>query len=148
MEKEIKISQASWRDFSQVMELEKICFPLDAWPIIDILGVLSFPWYVHIKAENGEKLVGFIAGEIKKTNLEGWISTIGILPEYQRLGIGQRLLIECEKELDVPYVKLSVRESSHGAVEFYKCMGYMIVGIWNKYYKGGENALIMQKQIK
>ncbi len=73
MDKDIIISKASWRDFSQVMRLEKECFPLDVWPMLDILGVLSFPFYVRIKAESEGKLVGFIAGEIKKTNIEGWI---------------------------------------------------------------------------
>jgi ribosomal-protein-alanine N-acetyltransferase len=148
MEKEIKILQASWRDFSQVMHLEKECFPLDVWPMLDIMGVLSFPWFVRIKAMEGDKVVGFIAGEIKKAKIEGWISTIGILPEYQRLGIGKQLLKACEIELNVPYVKLSVRESSNAAVEFYKSMGYTVVGGWKRYYKGGEDALVMQKQFK
>jgi len=148
MEKEIKISKASWRDFSQVMHLEKECFPLDVWPMLDIMGVLSFPWFVRIKAMEGDKVVGFIAGEIKKAKIEGWISTIGILPDYQRLGIGKQLLKACEIKLNVPYVKLSVRESSHGAVEFYKTMGYTVIGVLKKYYKGGEDALVMQKQFK
>jgi ribosomal protein S18 acetylase RimI-like enzyme len=144
---EIKLSQASWRDFSQVMNVEKKCFPLDVWPMLDILGVLSFPWYTKIKAEEGEKLVGFIAGEIKK-NTEGWISTIGVLPEFQKLGIGKQLLEACEKELNMPNIKLSVRESNHSAISFYNGLGYMTVGKWKKYYKGGEDGTIMQKQIR
>jgi len=148
MEKEIKISHASWRDLSQVMHVEKECFPLDVWPMLDVLGVLSFPWFVRIKAEYGEKIVGFIAGEIKKAGQEGCVSTIGVLPDYQRLRIGEKLLVACEKELNMSIVKLSVRESSHGAVSFYKDMGYTVIGMWKKYYKGGEDALVMQKQFE
>lgn len=148
MQKEIIISEASWKDFSQVMELERVCFPQDVWPMFDVLGVLSFPWFVRIKAEVDLKLVGFIAGEVKKAKMEGWISTIGTLPEYQRNGIGKKLLLDCEKKLNVPIIKLSVRKSNLRAIEFYRGLGYEFAGTWKKYYKGDEDGIVMQKEIR
>lgn len=49
-----------------------------------------------IVAEVGDKIVGFVLGRVVSSPTElrdvAWIELIGILPEYQRKGIGKRMI--------------------------------------------------------
>ena len=85
-------------DLNEVLrQLESVCFPKDAWPLLDMLGVLTLPNVVRLKAVVGEQMVGFIAGDIRRVENVAWIATIGVLPEYRRRGIGTALLQACER---------------------------------------------------
>ena len=55
------ISQATWHDFNAVRQLEKVCFPVDAWPFWDVIGVLALPNVIRLKAVLDDQLVGFVA---------------------------------------------------------------------------------------
>ncbi|NMB62790.1 MAG: GNAT family N-acetyltransferase [Chloroflexi bacterium] len=142
------IRSASWRDVHELSKLERACFEQDAWPLIDLLGVLSFPGVVRLKAEMNGKMIGFIGGETRDHQQTGWIITLGVLPEYRRQGVAQELLQECEAQLaSVRTIRLCVRVSNEGAIHLYKNMGYVQVEIWAQYYRGGEDALVLEKQI-
>lgn len=141
----ITIEPASWRDLRQVRQLEQICFPKDAWPLLDIIGVLSLPNVIRLKAITEAKLVGFIAGDIRSAEKVSWIATVGVLPEYRGRGIGRRLLEACEAQLPTPMVRLCVRASNDTAIELYKRCGYYGIGSWPNYYQDGEQAIVMEK---
>lgn len=60
-----EIVQANLRDLGAVRELERQSFPLDAWPLIEVIGVLSLPGMERWKAVADGKLVGFVAADIR-----------------------------------------------------------------------------------
>ncbi|GAB4529985.1 MAG: ribosomal protein S18-alanine N-acetyltransferase [Anaerolineales bacterium] len=140
------IVPATWHDFGAVQRIEHECFPQDAWPVWDILAVLTLPAVVRLKAVIGDKVVGFIAGDIRQQENLAWIATIGVLPDYRRRGIGAALLTACEAQLPVAKIRLCVRVSNTGALALYRQYGYHRVDLWPAYYKGGEDALVMEKQ--
>lgn len=140
-----QIVTASLRDLSQVKILEKVCFPIDAWPLLDLIGVLSLPNIIRLKAVCGDKLVGFVAADIRRSDNTSWIATIGVLPEYRGRGIGQALLKACEALIPTESIRLCVRLSNTPAIEMYKSSGYTYVGNWAGYYQDGEDALVMGK---
>jgi ribosomal protein S18 acetylase RimI-like enzyme len=140
------IEPASWRDLNAMRSLEKICFPVDAWPLFDLIGVLTFSNIVRLKAVADDRMVGFVAGDIRHSENMAWIATLGVLPEYRRRGIGAALLRACEERLDVPNIRLCVRSTNHEAIPLYEHFGYQRVGIWPKYYHDGEDAVIMEKR--
>lgn len=142
---QFSIQSADWRDLMALHRMEKICFGLDAWPMIDLLMVLTLPGVVRLKALAGGKMVGFVAGDVHRRERNGWITTIGVLPEYRRLGIANALLDECERLLEQPAVRLCVRKSNAGAIQLYGQRGYKFVTVWNRYYSGGEDALVLEK---
>lgn len=142
------LQQASWRDLGPIRTLEKLCFPQDSWPLLDMLGVLSLPNITTIKAQEGENIVGFVAGDAKRWQQTGWISTICVHPESRGIGLGSMLLDLCEEKMDMPKVKLSVRESNKRAISLYLRRGYQQVGRWRRYYKGEEDAVVMEKMIE
>ncbi|MDO9085571.1 MAG: N-acetyltransferase [Anaerolineaceae bacterium] len=141
----ILIEPASLKDLNDLRNLEKICFPVDNWPLLDLIGVLTIPGIVKIKAEFSGKFVGFIAGSVKQKEKTGWITTIAVMPEFQNQGIAQQLLKECESRMNVYIVKLTVRKSNSKAIRLYENNGYFQKEIWNSYYIDGEDAILFQK---
>jgi len=142
------IQPATWRDLNALRQVERVCFPKDAWPIWDLIGVLTLPNVVRLKAVVDDQMVGFIAGDIRPSQQMAWIATIGVLPAYRGRGIGTALLEVCEQQLSVDAVRLNVRVSNHPAIRLYKSFGYQQVGRWPHYYSDGEDALIMEKQLR
>ncbi len=143
----IAIEPATWRDLGAVRQVEQVCFPKDAWPLWDIIGVLTFPNLVRLKAvTGGEKVVGFVAGDIQRGEDLSWIATLGVLPEYQGQGIGRRLLEDCEAQLPTRNIRLCVRKDNDVAIGLYLSTGYTRVGDWKRYYSDGADAVVMEKR--
>jgi len=143
-----QIEEASWRDFNELRQLENECFPIDAWPIWDVLGILTLPAVIRLKAVIDEKTVGFIAGDIRRSEATGWIATLAVTGSQRRAGIASALISACEMQMDVRKVKLCVRRSNVAAIALYLKLGYRDVGIWPKYYIGGEDALVLEKVLE
>jgi hypothetical protein len=58
-----QIHTAGWRDLNELRQIEKICFEDDAWPLWDLVAVLTFGGITRMKAIVDGRMVGFIAGE-------------------------------------------------------------------------------------
>jgi ribosomal protein S18 acetylase RimI-like enzyme len=144
----ITILPATWRDVKDLHQLEKVCFQLDAWPLLDILGVLSIPQIIRLKAVDKEELVGFIAVDLRRSQQTAWIATLAVLPDYRKSGIASTLIQASEAQVDLPRIRLSVRESNQPAIQLYQKHGYQQIEIWKKYYKGGDNALVFEKLVR
>ena len=143
------ILEADWRDYTQLNQLEKACFRLeDTWPFWDLIGVLTLPGLVRYKALLAGQLVGFVGGEREMAKNFGWITTLAVSPAYRRRGIAQALLTRAEEALAMPHVRLSVRASNAGAIKLYEVNGYHQVDRWPKYYTGGEDALVLEKNYR
>ncbi|MDY6867794.1 MAG: N-acetyltransferase [Chloroflexota bacterium] len=141
------ITDADWRDYTQLKALEKTCFESrDRWPFWDLLGILTLPGMIHIKAVADGHLIGFIGGEREMPRKMGWVTTLAVLPSWRRRGIASALLAKGEEALAMPTIRLSVRASNHGAVSLYKERGYTQVDRWVQYYAGGEDALVFEKR--
>ncbi len=141
----ISIEPSGWRDLRGVWALEKACFGRDAWGPFDLVFALTGPG-VRLKAVAEGRLVGFVMGEPKPAEDFAWIATLGVHPDFQRRGIGARLLAEVEARLTVPVIKLTVRQSNSGALALYRKFGYASTGRWDRYYAGGEAGVIMEKR--
>jgi len=144
---QFSIEPATWRDVNALRHIEKVCFPKDAWPLWDLIGVLSLPNVVRLKAVQTGEMVGFIAGDIRPREHLAWIATVGVLPEHRGRGIGGALIKACEAELNVPQVRLSVRASNQEAIHLYLALGYQKIGVWPDYYQDREDAVVMEKQL-
>ena len=141
------VEPATWRDLSSLRNLEQICFPLDAWPLWDMVGVLTFPGVVRLKATQDGEMAGFIAADIRRTENSAWITTLGVLPAYRRQGLATTLLRACEARLQVPRIRLSVRASNQPALRLYSQFGYKQHDVWSRYYSDGEDALVLGKSL-
>ncbi len=151
---QIDICPATWRDLFAVRELERACFGADAWGLLELsFALLSPSIRLKVVAANpaapgrtAERLVGFAIGETRPAEQEGWIATIGVHPQFQRQGIGRRLLAAVEARLAQPVLKLTVRVSNMPAQALYREFGYRPVSQIARYYSGGEDGVVMEKR--
>lgn len=141
----VAIEPASLHDLGGLRHLEQICFPKDAWPLLDLVSVLTFRGVIRLKAVSDKQMIGFIAGDVKRMEGVAWIATVGVLPEFRCKGIGAALLQACEAQIPVSRIRLCVRPSNEVAIRLYERFGYTRVGEWTKYYQDGESALVMEK---
>ena len=136
---------ARMSDLNALHRLEHECFDRDAWPLLDLIGVLTMPGVTRIKAVIDGEMVGFIAGEVDRARRLGWITTVGVRPQYRGNGIGTALLQACEESMNMPCVRLCVRCSNQPALRMYERNQYRQVDRWPAYYQDGEDALILEK---
>lgn len=139
------ILHATLRDLGPLRKLEQVCFGKDAWPVLDLIAVLTFSDVVRFKAVRDDQMIGFVAGDTRRHDGWAWIANIAVDPRYRRQGIGRALLLTCESKLHVPRVRLTVRLSNTAAIALYEKEGYKTADIWKGYYYDGEDGLMMEK---
>jgi ribosomal protein S18 acetylase RimI-like enzyme len=142
------ITKANLYDMSAILRLEQACFSDDAWTILDVIGTLTLPEVIRYKASSGKTLAGFAAAEIHRSEQTGWITTLGVFPQYRKKGIGLALLHECEADIDLPKIRLCVNTKNTEAIHLYLNAGYCEIGNWPAYYSTGCDALVMEKHDK
>ena len=143
----MELQTATIRDLGALRRLEKACFEKDAWPVLELIAVLTWPDVIRIKAVDDDVMIGFVAGEPRSSKREFWIATLAVDPHYQRRGIGRRLLRACEEQAKVHQLKLTVRISNQAAISLYEKEGYRMLDIWKGYYVDGEDGLVMGKMV-
>jgi ribosomal-protein-alanine N-acetyltransferase len=144
----MEIVTASILDLNALRKLENESFGKDAWPLLDLLAVLTFGEVVRLKAMEDDQMAGFVAGDPHPREGWGWIATIAVDPRYRRRGIGRALLHACEAKLGVPRSRLTVRISNEVAISMYKKDGYATTEIWNHYYNDDEDGMVMEKVLE
>lgn len=144
----IEFSSASLWDLNALRTLERLSFELDAWPLIEMIGVLSLPGIERWKATDGDKVVGFVAADVRRKQDLAWIATIAVHPEYRGRGIGGQLLDLAERRCGMSRMRLSVRRGNQSAQRLYQRRGYVQIDVWPQYYEGDEDAIVMEKVLK
>ena len=75
---------------------------------------------------------------------------IAVEPGKQRMGIGERLLVEIERkaaELKVKRLFLHTARENFSAQKLFTGMGYHPWGLKRKFYPAGQDAVLMSKEI-
>jgi ribosomal-protein-alanine N-acetyltransferase len=147
LEAELVIAPATWRDLGDIWRLERACFGRDSWPWVDVLAALTFPGAIRLRAILEGQAVGFVIGDRRGRDDLGWIASIGVHPAHRRRGIGRRLLLTCEQALTTRRIRLTLRPSNRAALEMYRKEGYREVDVWRRYYRDGEDGLVMEKEL-
>ena len=144
----IEIARATWRDVRALVQLDRRCFkPIDAYAWYEFLDLCVRPGLITLKAIQNDRIVGFIAGDPRRQEGHTIIITIAVDPDYQRRGIGERLMREVEARSALPRLQLMVRKSNLPALHLYRKLNYAIVETWPRYYEDGEDAYVMEKNL-
>lgn len=141
-----RIVAAGLSDFLAIRRLEREAFPVDAYPWYELVAILTFPGVVNLKAVTSEgRLVGHVAGDPRPHRDFSWIVTIAVECVHRRRGLGRRLLRACEAALPTSRIRLTVRAGNKGAIALYRQEGYRQRSVWTRYYRDGEDGIIMEK---
>lgn len=132
-------------DVSAVHRIEHASFPMP-WPDYAFRQEIQsnrLAHYVVVRA--GDETVGY--GGLWLMVDEAHITTIAVLPQWRRHGIGGRLMLELmrvARDLGARLMTLEVRLSNGPARSLYQRFGFHPVGIRPRYYSdNGEDALIL-----
>ena len=130
-----------------VLKIEESSFNIQ-WTEDDFLRELTQnKTAIYIVAVLDGEIVGY-AGLWHVVN-EGQITNVAVLPEYRRLGIGEKLMqefFEIASELNMMGITLEVKISNYAAQKLYTKHGFKPEGFRKNYYKDtNEDAVIMWK---
>jgi ribosomal protein S18 acetylase RimI-like enzyme len=139
------ISPASLRDLRQILRLERICFGVDAWPVLDVMSVLVWPGQVRLRATLDRKVIGMITAEPEWKDGISMITTIAVDPDHRRQGVGSALLARCESLLSGEKIRLTVRDDNQPAIRLYERFHYAYLTKVGNYYRDGRSGLVMEK---
>jgi len=142
---EITICPMTVDDLDQILAIERASFPTP-WLRQHFLDELYSPHAFPMSAFDGEgRLVGFICPMLLLD--EGHIMDVAVDPGCRGMGVGrllvQQVLDDCRYR-GASFVSLEVRVSNITAISLYKGMGFVEAGLRKRYYKDGEDALMME----
>lgn len=95
------------------------------------------------------EIMGFLVAHANRRGA-GHIITIDVLPKARRFGIGSRLLSAAEERLRAAHcsmVQLETAVDNATALTFYKRHSYSLLRTIPRYYPGGLDAFVLQKNL-
>lgn len=145
--------RSSLETLNELLPIEHQLFGLEGWSQQTLDTDLSSPFRHYFAVRETES--GLIAGYGGVQFLDvGEVTTLGVRPQFQRLGIGRYLLevleaCALEQAGGVPVqMFLEVRVGNQGAIALYKRSGYSVIDKRKNYYTlPTEDALIMRKRL-
>jgi ribosomal-protein-alanine N-acetyltransferase len=141
------VRSATKSDLSSIYRIEVEVFGNDAWHPL-VLGFFLYLDRAVFLVYDQQGVKGYAIGVMEKGG-KGHVLNIAVKPGYRRKGIGSVLLNSLEAELERLGARefyLEVREDNAGAISFYEKNGYNPIGVKEKYYSDGCNAVIMWKR--
>lgn len=142
----VNAAENSDNNVSEIAEIEKHCF--------------SVPW-TEEQIKSSDNTIFFIAryngraiayGGMYTVLDEGYVTNIGVLPEFRNKGIGKKIvkkLIDFSTKKSLSFLSLEVRCSNYVAIKLYSDLGFSEVGLRKNFYSNPkEDAKIMTRYFK
>jgi ribosomal-protein-alanine acetyltransferase len=134
-------------DFPRIVELARAALP-DPWSDESFRAELDRPggriWVARASDQAGAQPAGFLIAYRIKGELH--VLSLAVQPESRRLGIGRVLVRAALQEAwsaDLDVAHLEVNASNDAAIALYESVGFEAVGIRRRYYRDGEDAVLM-----
>ena len=121
----------------EMLLIEQSCFEDEAWTKAMLCEGLECPGAVYLGAFEGDRLVGYLALLVSLDFAD--IATVGVVPEFQRRGIGKALVetaVFYAARAKVGKIFLEVNEENLPAVSLYEKCGFKKEGVRKNYYDG------------
>ena len=131
-------------DIPDIVLLEEKIFP-SPWSERSFVNILK-EWSISLC------LTGTVLGDIIAYTIcwivvpEIYIANIAVAQKFREQKVGSYLLeviLERGKKRDCTMAQLEVRASNVAAIALYKKFNFEVVGLREKYYENGEDALLM-----
>lgn len=142
----IVIEKLDKKDINKVLEIEKICFG-NGWIPTPFEREIDKEECIYLVAKdnNEDEIIAYGGAWVIVDEVH--ITIMGVLPDYRKNKIGQKILLNLLREgikKGAKWATLEVKESNIPAQKLYQKFGFSIRGRRKKYYhQDGEDALIM-----
>lgn len=134
----------------RLYEISLVCFETGSpWKKEQFFSFLTQPFHHYVTVTEEDNIIGFLL----LTHLfeEAEIELIGVSPDYQRTGMGSKLLEKAKVLLantEAESIFIEVRKSNQKAQQFYQKEGFTMIGERKQYYHHPkEDALIWQLRL-
>jgi ribosomal-protein-alanine N-acetyltransferase len=133
------------RHLRSVLRIEALVYPRP-WSLGLFMSELAMKsTRVYFVAKVGGEVVGY-AG-LMVTGSDGHITTVAVDPDWQRNGIGTRLMLglsTAAAQRGCTGLTLEVRVTNTGAQDLYRAFGFAPAGVRKNYYtETNEDAIVM-----
>ena len=135
-------------DIDKVYELEAELFP-NPWPRSFFEHDLVLKDTLAFIVEYRHRVIGYSLASCNNSKFH--ITNIAVNKKCQREGIGTELMHKLEKialERGCTYAYLEVRTDNTAAIKMYQGLGYSIARRHELYYINGDDAYVMDKELK
>lgn len=135
-------------DIDKVYELEAELFP-NPWPRSFFKHDLVLKDTLAFIVEYKGIIIGYSLASCNNSKFH--ITNIAVNKECQREGIGTELMDRLEKialDRGCTYAYLEVRTDNTAAIKMYEGLGYSIARRHELYYINGDDAYVMDKELK
>lgn len=147
---DVSYGDLSRHDAARCAELEALLFSGDdPWPEVAFVRELAASHNRYVAARVDGTLVGYAGvSRLGRTPpFEYEVHTVGVDPAYQRHGIGRGMMNRLlDFAGDEATVFLEVRTDNEPALELYRSLGFVNVGLRKRYYRmSGADAYTMRR---
>ncbi len=144
-------------DLTAVMNINKKYLPENYPASFFMRQHKDFP-EAFLVAESEEKIIAYIMCRLErgisslhfKYRNKGHIVSIAVIPEYRKQKIGTNILrkaIEAVKQKGAKEIFLEVRVTNFPAIDLYEKEGFTKTKVIPGYYRDGESAYVMAKEL-
>ena len=142
-------------DLSAITAIEKQCFPgFTAYSKRQLAYLIRYANSICLVETENSVVRGFIIATYRRNSSVGSIETLDVDPQFQRRGIGMRLLTAAEeimRQRGIRWSKLEVSDRNEPALRLYLKAGYSVICRLEGYYKyehwGSRDAVRMVKAL-
>lgn len=130
-----------------LLEIEKISgqrFGNESWTKAQFESSYSLDSSIFLVAFEKEKLVSFLIGQDTVDSIN--ILLLATEKEFEKKGFAGALVEELAERFKGKKLWLEVKESNSCAIKFYQKNGFKPVYTRKKYYKDGEDAIILERE--
>ena len=141
----------TWRDtYSSFVSASSIAKVIGEWHSPQVLEaeINRSSSFVGIAKSSPNEIVGMITANFQDELLS--VTRLYVLPEFQRQGIGARLMEEsCRAFPKIKRIQLDVEEQNPKARAFYRKLGFNEVGVRIDDVAGAKlNSIVLEKHIQ
>ena len=137
----ILIRQFRKSDLTRVLEIEKLCFPSEAWDGPLFLEYLERHPDLFFVAKFGRRIAGYAITCAGRERAE--LASIAVDPAFRAHGVGTALIEYTAAGLQRRHVRywcLMVRITNESAIRFYRRFGFIRTRTVRGYYEEGGDA--------
>lgn len=135
-------------DLAAIMDLERSCFPSDAWSEAMMQAELASPHGRYLVDLEAARVIGYGGVRAVAGSADADIQTIAIDAAFRGGGRGRELLralLETARERGAREVFLDVRADNPAAAALYASEGFVEIGRRPRYYQPDDvDAIVMR----